>query len=304
MRFPHFQRAVSEIALGVGQIRMREIKISNAFANFAEFNLDINYVSLQSFESEIKARLLIQKYVRDHGLTPYKLSLMADVSTSHTHGALTRDWSPSPKIARRLANSIPADFAIEFDLYWSNFMPRFVTVNDENPELNNHSIKIKDVSLNNETDIINYIREFGGYFNVHQIKNQKITLQKSFASLNFPYPLEEPILPRFFYPFVLMDINKQKHENVIFQSPFVLTNPDHPFVMKWTQYNIFIDSMLYAMYFPIKFTDIPKELMWIPLEFYRSLNKYTALSFSGDHPYFSKITDYMEPNPIEPARCA
>ena len=122
---------------------MRQLEVSVGFAKFAEFTRDINYLSLQSFETEIKAKLLIQKYVRENGLSPYKLSLIADISTSHTHGALNRDWKPSAKIARRLVNAIPSDYAVQFDLDWATFMPRFVTLDDENPVWRDHFRKLK-----------------------------------------------------------------------------------------------------------------------------------------------------------------
>lgn len=296
-------RGIRLIDMTVGQTGMREVDISSGFRSYAEFNSNINYASLQSFMSEIKSKLLIQKYVQDNGLTPYKLSLMADVSTSHTHGALKHDWAPSQKIARRLVNAIPADYAIGFDLDWSNFMPSFVSLNDSNPIWHDHFIKIKHIEFRDERDIFELIEMNNGYINIHKITRDKITIEKSFVSQEFPYDLEHPLLPRFFYPFVLMDIKKQEHENVMFQSPFVLSIPDQPFLMRWFQYNVTINNMLYSMYFPIQFSEIPRNFMWIIIKFYRDLNDHTANSFSGNHPSFLSMIDFSEPDPVLPVQC-
>ena len=273
----------STISMGV-----KRIETTEEFKKFAEFKRDINFVSFQSFETQIKIKCLVQKFASEENLSPYKLSLMSGLSTSQTHAALRSDWSPSLKIARRLANSIPHDYAIQFDIAWSRNMPRYAAIRENDHVWGDKIPKISKKYIDSEQKIFKFVDEIGGYVNVHRIENHVISLLEAFVSDKFPKNLTTPVIPRIFYSFILSFEQEDIKKRIVFQSPFVLSSNDKAFVMRWFQYNVVVGVNLYSIFVPIDVSDLDEDFVSIAVDFYKELNSFTASSFSGNHPYFNR----------------
>ena len=68
-------------------------------------------IELDFFRMTEMARL----WLAENQIAPYKLALLAGVSTSQTHRALHDDWRPSHRLLVRIARALPEDWVAAFE---------------------------------------------------------------------------------------------------------------------------------------------------------------------------------------------
>jgi len=81
--------------------------------------------SLDTIEFEIfKITEMARRWIVENGLSPYKLALTADTSPSQVHRIMEPGWTPSLKLARRIASSLPEDWVSSFERDCNTCLPR------------------------------------------------------------------------------------------------------------------------------------------------------------------------------------
>lgn len=58
---------------------------------------------------------MARTWLEENQVAPYKLALLAGVSTSQTHRTLHDDWRPSPRLLARVARALPHDWVSDFE---------------------------------------------------------------------------------------------------------------------------------------------------------------------------------------------
>ncbi|WP_193182484.1 hypothetical protein [Nisaea sediminum] len=81
--------------------------------------------SLDTIEFEIfKITEMARRWIVENGLSPYKLALTAETSPSQVHRIMEPGWTPSLKLARRIASSLPEDWVSSFERDCNTCLPR------------------------------------------------------------------------------------------------------------------------------------------------------------------------------------
>lgn len=81
--------------------------------------------TLNTIEFEIfKITEMARRWIVENGLSPYKLALTTGTSPSQVHRIMEPGWTPSLKLARRIASSLPNDWVSSFELDCNACLPR------------------------------------------------------------------------------------------------------------------------------------------------------------------------------------
>ncbi|WP_323794809.1 hypothetical protein [Nisaea sp.] len=81
--------------------------------------------ALNTIEFEIfKITEMARRWIVENGLSPYKLALTTGTSPSQVHRIMEPGWTPSLKLARRIASSLPSDWVNSFELDCNACLPR------------------------------------------------------------------------------------------------------------------------------------------------------------------------------------
>jgi len=81
--------------------------------------------ALNTIEFEIfKITEMARRWIVENGLSPYKLALTTGTSPSQVHRIMEPGWTPSLKLARRIASSLPNDWVSSFELDCNACLPR------------------------------------------------------------------------------------------------------------------------------------------------------------------------------------
>lgn len=81
--------------------------------------------ALNTIEFEIfKITEMARRWIVENGLSPYKLALTTGTSPSQVHRIMEPGWTPSLKLARRIASSLPDDWVSMFERDCNACLPR------------------------------------------------------------------------------------------------------------------------------------------------------------------------------------
>lgn len=81
--------------------------------------------ALNTIEFEIfKITEMARRWIVENGLSPYKLALTTGTSPSQVHRIMEPGWTPSLKLARRIASSLPEDWISAFERDCNACLPR------------------------------------------------------------------------------------------------------------------------------------------------------------------------------------
>lgn len=81
--------------------------------------------ALNTIEFEIfKITEMARRWIVENGLSPYKLALTTGTSPSQVHRIMEPGWTPSLKLARRIASSLPDDWVSSFERDCNACLPR------------------------------------------------------------------------------------------------------------------------------------------------------------------------------------
>ncbi len=81
--------------------------------------------ALTTIEFEIfKITEMARRWIVENGLSPYKLALTTGTSPSQVHRIMEPGWTPSLKLARRIASSLPDDWVSMFERDCNACLPR------------------------------------------------------------------------------------------------------------------------------------------------------------------------------------
>lgn len=81
--------------------------------------------ALNTIEFEIfKITEMARRWIVENGLSPYKLALTTGTSPSQVHRIMEPGWTPSLKLARRIASSLPDDWVSMFEHDCNACLPR------------------------------------------------------------------------------------------------------------------------------------------------------------------------------------
>lgn len=81
--------------------------------------------ALDTIELEIfKITEMARRWILENGLSPYKLALTAGTSPSQVHRVMEPGWTPSLKLARKIASSLPEDWVSQFERDCNACLPR------------------------------------------------------------------------------------------------------------------------------------------------------------------------------------
>lgn len=98
--------------------------------------------SVYQLELEIfRMREMARFWIEENAISPYKLALQANVSTSQTHRVLSDDWSPTAKLLTKIASSLPSDWTDEFEQDCNFVLPDCI----ELPDSSNIVVDVKEL---------------------------------------------------------------------------------------------------------------------------------------------------------------
>ncbi|MEO9901797.1 hypothetical protein [Nisaea sp.] len=103
-------------AEGPFQLNERRLQLSNTTAT----SQALNTIEFEIFKITEMAR----RWIVENGLSPYKLALTTGTSPSQVHRIMEPDWTPSLKLARRIASSLPDDWVSMFERDCNACLPR------------------------------------------------------------------------------------------------------------------------------------------------------------------------------------
>lgn len=84
------------------------------------FDLDLDQLTTPRSLFQVELDLfrlteMIRAWLEENQIPPYKLALLASVSTSQTHRTLHDDWRPSHRLLERLAHALPETWVAGFE---------------------------------------------------------------------------------------------------------------------------------------------------------------------------------------------
>ena len=102
-------------------------------------NAALKSETLNTIEFEIfKITEMARRWIVENGLSPYKLALTTGTSPSQVHRIMEPGWTPSLKLARRIASTLPEDWVNDFELDCNACLPRLFHLH-HSPELSSDS---------------------------------------------------------------------------------------------------------------------------------------------------------------------
>lgn len=101
---------------GPFQLSERRLQLSNTTGT----SQALNTIEFEIFKITEMAR----RWIVENGLSPYKLALTTGTSPSQVHRIMEPGWTPSLKLARRIASSLPDDWVSMFERDCNACLPR------------------------------------------------------------------------------------------------------------------------------------------------------------------------------------
>lgn len=85
--------------------------------------------SLDTIDFEIfKITEMARRWITENGLSPYKLALVTGTSPSQVHRVMEPGWTPSLKLARKIASSLPPEWVTDFEQDCNACLPRMFSL--------------------------------------------------------------------------------------------------------------------------------------------------------------------------------
>ena len=92
------------------------------------FDLDLDQLTIPRSLFQVELDLfrlteMARVWLEENRIAPYKLALLAGVSTSQTHRTLHDDWRPSHRLLERLARALPEEWVADFERDCDQVLP-------------------------------------------------------------------------------------------------------------------------------------------------------------------------------------